>query len=453
MAVLKAASIANSTLALPAILAVEYATHHGVQVDITFEDGNNLGSDRDALELAPDTAYHLTGDAIFTYLQDLTSPPKLAGTAGRPTVTDAKALDKPMKELELHLTLRSYIVGYSLTVADVALWGVLRGNRVIVGLRRSKTTNPWLSEAVMAFNSRKQPKKTTGANYNIGLKNTENGIVCRFPPEPSGYLHIGHAKAALENSYFAHEYGKNRGTLICRFEDTNPSKESEEFREFILRDPSVLGVRPDRVSYSSDYFQQMYEACIGLIRSGKAYAGNIAMEIMQDQRVKGIASACRNMQPEESLAHFVEMKSGSQTGLQCPITAPEEALGLRKVEIWVFSRLNFVRTVLSKRKLTNDPRMPTVRGIRRRGCTIPALREFILKARPQPKYYKPKHKSPALGTKKVMFSKEIVIGQDDARHFKENERITLMNWGNAIVRKGREPKQHLFNRDWEYIGI
>ncbi|KAB8253203.1 tRNA synthetases class I, catalytic domain-containing protein [Aspergillus flavus] len=387
----------------------------------------------------------------------------------------------------------------------------------------------------------------TGANYNIGLKNTENGIVCRFSPEPSGYLHIGHAKAALLNSYFAYEYGDKRGTLICRFDDSNPSKESEEFRESILRDLSLLGVIPD----------QMYEACIGLIKSGKAYADNTIKEIMQDQRMKGIACACRDMSPRESLAHIEEMKSGSEEGLQWCIRAKisvddtnkalqdpviyrcnhephhrtgstwkiyptydfcapfldsieqvthalrtneyrdrnpqyhwmQEALGLRKVEIWDFSRLNFVRTVLSKRKLTaivdkgvvwgwDDPRMPTVRGIRRRGCTIPALREFILKQGPSQnivnmdwtrfwainkKYIdpvaarytaipslnavtalidgveattsaeKPKYKNPSLGTKKVIFSKEIIISQDDAQHFKENERVTLMNWGNAIV--------------------
>lgn len=490
------------------------------------------------------------------------------------TVFDFKALEIPVKELESHLTLRSHMVGYSITLADIVIWGVLRGNRVIVGLRRNnqnvnrwfgfiESTYPWLPEAVADFQGQAQQNKAaanpTGANYNIGLKNTENGIVCRFPPEPSGYLHIGHAKAALLNDYFAHEYGDRRGVLICRFDDTNPSKESQEFQDSILYDLSLLGVIPDRITYSSDYFQQMYEACIGLIKSGKAYADNTVKEVMQDQRMKGIVSACRDMSVDETLAHFEEMKSGSQDGLQWCIRAKisvddvnkalrdpviyrcnhqphhrtgttwkiyptydfcapfldslenvthalrtneyrdrnpqyywiQNALDIRKVDIWDFSRLNFIRTVLSKRKLTkivdenvvwgwDDPRMPTVRGIRRRGCTIPALREFILKQGPSQnivnmdwtqfwavnkKYIdpiaarytaipkldavtsfvsgieeataveKPKHKNPALGTKKVIYGKEVLISQDDARLFKDNELITLVNWGNAIVSK------------------
>lgn len=168
----------------------------------------------------------------------------------------------------------------------------------------------------------------------------------------------------------------------------------------------------------------------------------------------------------------------------------QEALSIRHVEIWDFSRLNFVRTVLSKRKLTllvdngavwgwDDPRMPTVRGIRRRGMAIPALREFILKQGPSQnvinlewslfwaankKYIdpvaprhtaipkdnavvaivdgvnetssaeKPRHKkNAALGTKKVFFSREILLSQEDAASFKLNEEITLMHWGNAII--------------------
>ena len=170
-----------------------------------------------------------------------------------------------------------------------------------------------------------------------------------------------------------------------------------------------------------------------------------------------------------------------------------KALNLRRVHIWDFARMNFVRVVLSKRKLTkivekgvvwgwDDPRFPTIRGIRRRGMTIPALREFILKQGPSrnivnldwttfwatnKKYIdpvaprhtaifqghavkatvrgarltpytedKPKHgKNSEVGTKKVAYSDEILIEQADAQNFAQEEEITLMSWGNAIVRK------------------
>jgi len=171
----------------------------------------------------------------------------------------------------------------------------------------------------------------------------------------------------------------------------------------------------------------------------------------------------------------------------------QNALGLRNVVIWDFARMNFIRTVLSKRKLTtlvdsgivsgwDDPRMPTVRGIKRHGMLKDALREFIVKQGPSsnvinmdwsqiwainkkhidpisPRHTavtvdkmveatirgaqntayseeKPKHgKNPKLGTKKVAYSNRIIMDQEDAKNFKQDEEITLMNWGNAIVRR------------------
>ena len=206
-------------------------------------------------------------------------------------------------------------------MADVAVWGALRGNRVFHGIRRKyvnisrwftfiEASNPWIAPAVEGLYATVRQRRTAasaaGGSYNIGLKNTENCIVTRFPPEPSGYLHIGHAKAALLNDYFAHEYANanGNGVLICRFDDTNPSKESREFQDSILRDLALPGVTPDRVSYSSDYFPQMYEGCVKLIMSGKAYADDTSREVMRDQRRDGIASACRNLSVEDSLARF-----------------------------------------------------------------------------------------------------------------------------------------------------
>ena len=487
---------------------------------------------------------------------------------------DFKALDKPMKELDSHLTLRSHVVGYAMTLADMIVWGTLRGNKVAVANIKKASNNvsrwfsyieaayPWVTEGVTELNASVQKKKAAasaaGGSYNIGLRNTEKGVVTRFPPEPSGYLHIGHAKAALLNDYFAHEQYK--GTLLCRFDDTNPTKENQEFQDAIKYDLSLLGIYPDKVSFSSDFFGVIHDYCIQIIKAGKAYADDTETEIMRDERMNGIASKRRDASVEENLARFEEMKTGSEEGLRwcirakisvddvnkamrdpviyrcnltphhrtgdawkvyptydfcCPILDAiegvthalrtteygdrnaqyawmQEALGLRSVDIWDFSRVNFVRAVLSKRKLTklvdqgvvwgwDDPRMPTIRGIRRRGMTVPALREYILKLGPSrnvvnldwakfwatnKKYIdpvaprhtavdkedavvatvqgvegvetvdKPKHgKNPEVGMKKVIYSKTVLIDQADAKSFHPDEEVTLMNWGNAYVRK------------------
>jgi len=86
----------------------------------------------------------------------------------------------------------------------------------------------------------------------------------------SGYLHIGHAKAALLNDYFAHELYK--GTLILRFDDTNPSKEKQEFEDSIVEDLALMGIKPDKKTYTSDSFQVLYEYGLRMIKEGHAYA-------------------------------------------------------------------------------------------------------------------------------------------------------------------------------------
>ncbi|KAI5296984.1 hypothetical protein KEM56_005169, partial [Ascosphaera pollenicola] len=307
-------------------------------VDTSFEPVETVGPDNNnkAFLTTPDGKI-FADDALLYYLRD-TYPALQAGNkaqvdewiarsaAFKPL--DFKSLEQPLKELEAHLVLRSHIVGYTLTLADLVLWAILRGNRVTVAsIRRNansisrwfayiEATNPWLNTAVTDLNAAAAKKKAAasaaGGSYNIGLKDTENGVVTRFPPEPSGYLHIGHAKAALLNDYFAHEQFK--GTLICRFDDTNPSKEKEEFEESIKHDLALLGIFPDRVSFSSDYFQQMYEYCVQMISDGKAYADDTPKEKMQQERFDGIASARRDSTVAESLARFAEMKTGSEEG-------------------------------------------------------------------------------------------------------------------------------------------
>ena len=104
----------------------------------------------------------------------------------------------------------------------------------------------------------------------------------RFPPEPNGYLHIGHAKSILLNSGLAKQYG---GKFNLRFDDTNPTKEKTEFVESIKEDVRWLGANfEDRLFFASDYFEQMYEGAVKLIRKGKAYVSDLTAEQMREYR-------------------------------------------------------------------------------------------------------------------------------------------------------------------------
>jgi len=396
--------------------------------------------------------------------------------ASKMTVPNLKAIEGSLAELDAHLTLRSYIVGFTLSRADLWVWGVLRNNRVAhsyikQGLRVNLTrwftfieeSESWIVPAVETASTSKKSGKVDmtedGGNYDIGLQDTSKGVVTRFPPEPSGFLHIGHAKAALLNDYFAHK--KYKGTLLLRFDDTNPLKEKQEFEDSIIEDLALMGVTPDKTTHTSDYFQELYDYCVQMLKDGTAYADDTPQDTLRDERMKGVASKRRDASTEENLAHFEEMKAGTEDGKRwfirakmsvdnpnkamrdpviyrcspekhhrtgdtwkiyptydfcCPIVDAIEgvthalrtteykdrdaqyqwfikALKLRNVYNWDFARLNMIRTLLSKRKLTkfvetgvvwgwDDPRMPTVRGIRRRGMTVPALQEFILKQGP-----------------------------------------------------------------------
>ncbi|KAK4103989.1 hypothetical protein N658DRAFT_514005 [Parathielavia hyrcaniae] len=393
-----------------------------------------------------------------------------------------------------------------------------------------EASHPKIQGTIKAAGAKAKEKRAAaskaGGNYNIGLNNTENGY--------SGYLHIGHAKAAFLNDYFAHEAFD--GKLIARFDDTNPAKEKQEFEDSILHDLHLLGIKPDRVTYTSDYFQQLYEICERMIADGNAYADDTDPDVQKEDRLNRLPSKRRDRPPAESLAILQEMKDGTDFGRRHCIRAritfdslngamrdpvvyrfPEfeqskDEDGDKEVSqpiahhrtgwawhiyptydfacpvvdniegFWDFARINFIRTFLSKRTLTkvietgivlgwDDPQMPTVRGILRRGLTAPALREFMLRQGPSrnavtmdwtilwatnkkaidfvaPRHTaveteqlvvatiirgglaapyteeKPKHhKNAAVGTKSA-----------DAASFSPGEEITLMGWGNAIVR-------------------
>ncbi|MGB6481177.1 MAG: glutamine--tRNA ligase/YqeY domain fusion protein [Candidatus Sulfotelmatobacter sp.] len=288
--------------------------------------------------------------------------------------------------------------------------------------------------------------------------NKHNGRVqTRFPPEPNGYLHIGHAKAICIDFGLADEFG---GHTNLRFDDTNPQKEETEYVESIKADLNWLGYKWDGLFYASNYFDQLYEWAIKLIKDGKAYVDDLSADEIRQHRgtltEPGKDSPYRNRSVEENLSLFERMRAGEfpdgsrtlraridmaspninfrdpvmyrilhaehhRTGNKwciypmydfahgqsdsiervthslCTLEFEDhrplynwfiEQLGIfpsRQIE---FDRLNLTYTLLSKRKLLqlvqegrvtgwDDPRMPTIGGIRRRGYTPEAVRNFV----------------------------------------------------------------------------
>jgi glutaminyl-tRNA synthetase len=279
----------------------------------------------------------------------------------------------------------------------------------------------------------------------------------RFPPEPNGYLHIGHAKSICLNFGLAAEFG---GKCNLRFDDTNPTKEEVEYVESIMEDVRWLGFDwEDRLFYASDYFQQLYDWAEQLIKAGKAYVDDLTAEQIREYRGTltrpGKESPYRNRSVEENLDLFHRMRAGEfpdgsrtlrtkidvahpnlnmrdpvmyrilhaehhRTGNQwciypmydwahgqsdsiecithsiCTLEFENhrplydwyvEQLGIYRPQQIEFARLNLNYTVLSKRRLIelvreghvkgwDDPRMPTVSGLRRRGYTPEAIRAF-----------------------------------------------------------------------------
>lgn len=144
-------------------------------------------------------------------------------------------------------------------------------------------------------------------------------VVTRFPPEASGFLHIGHAKAALINRMLANKY---EGKMLFRFDDTNPSKEKEHFEDAIEEDLKTLGVSYDSgPTYSSDYFRLLKEKAEDLIKRGLAYCDKTPREEMQKCRFDGVATKYRDNSVEENLRLWKEMQEASEEGMETCVRA------------------------------------------------------------------------------------------------------------------------------------
>jgi len=309
--------------------------------------------------------------------------------------------------------------------------------------RESKLTVNFIQEII------DQDKKTNKYRGRVHL---------RFPPEPNGYLHIGHAKSICLNFGIAIQ---NNGLCNLRFDDTNPSKEDVEYIDSIIKDVRWLGFDwEDRLFYASDYFEEMYNYAVRLIRAGKAYVCDLSPEETREYRgafkEPGKKSPYRNRSVEENLDLFKRMRAGEFADgsrvLRAKIDMSSPNLNMRDPVLyrilrathhrtgnkwciyplydyahpledyyegithsictlefedhrplydWVlnalnlpdppqqieFARLNLTNTVMSKRKLRklveegyvagwDDPRMPTISGLRRRGYTPEAIRSF-----------------------------------------------------------------------------
>ncbi|KAJ5362012.1 Glutamyl/glutaminyl-tRNA synthetase class Ib [Penicillium brevicompactum] len=179
-------------------------------IDITFVDDSVLGDDEKSIICLQSDGKSITGTApIIQHLY--ANFPFLVGKdsqAERVWISqlesfealDFKVLDPILQRLDAHLLLRSFVTGYSLSTPDIAIWGAIRGNRVAAAaIKKGSLVNltRWYEFVQDLSREKKIAKAKEGASYDIALNNTENGVVTRFPPEPSGYLHIGHAKAAL----------------------------------------------------------------------------------------------------------------------------------------------------------------------------------------------------------------------------------------------------------------
>ncbi|CAL8361118.1 unnamed protein product [Gadus morhua 'NCC'] len=247
-----------------------------------------------------------------------------------------KGLALALGELEKALSLRTFLVGHALTLADLCVWAALKGNTEWSGQANAFShVNRWFSflGAQGLFvdvgkkwaNSKAPPRKANSEEKKqdlgkfVELPGAEMGkVVVRFPPEASGYLHIGHAKAALLNQHYQVTF---KGKLIMRFDDTNPEKEKEDFEKVILEDVAMLQITPDQFTYTSDHFPVILKMGEQLLTEGKAYIDNTPPEQMKLEREQRTESANRSNSVEKNLKMWAEMKAGSEAGQCCCMRA------------------------------------------------------------------------------------------------------------------------------------
>ncbi|KAM9408914.1 bifunctional glutamate/proline--tRNA ligase isoform 2-T2 [Pholidichthys leucotaenia] len=249
---------------------------------------------------------------------------------------DQPGLNVALGELDKALSLRTFLVGHVLTLADLSVWAALKGhrewqdqNKLFPHVSRwfsflssqvpfSAVGNKYASKKAPVNKSSSEERKQDVGKF-VDLPGAEMGkVVVRFPPEASGYLHIGHAKAALLNQYYQVTF---KGKLIMRFDDTNPEKEKEDFEKVILEDVAMLQISPDQFTYTSDHFPTIMKFAEQLLAEGKAYIDDTPPEQMKQEREQRAESKCRNNSVEQNMKMWSEMKAGTEFGQTCCMRA------------------------------------------------------------------------------------------------------------------------------------
>uniref|UniRef100_A0A4W6G2L8 Bifunctional glutamate/proline--tRNA ligase n=1 Tax=Lates calcarifer TaxID=8187 RepID=A0A4W6G2L8_LATCA len=226
-----------------------------------------------------------------------------------------------LRELDLALSLRTFLVGHALTLADLAIWAALKGQYQSGSVRWFSFLSSQVPFTAVGnkYASKKSNEKKQDVGKFVELPGAEMGkVVVRFPPEASGYLHIGHAKAALLNQHYQVTF---KGKLIMRFDDTNPEKEKEDFEKVILEDVAMLQIHPDQFTYTSDHFPTIMRFAEQLLAEGKAYIDNTPPEQMKQEREQRVESQCRNNTVEQNMKMWSEMKAGTEFGQTCCMRA------------------------------------------------------------------------------------------------------------------------------------
>jgi len=487
--------------------------------------------------------------------------------------------------LDEAFTLRTCLVGQAMSHADVAVYAALLRNKTwgwhlrhqhvnnaLEGLQHEGLFNVarWFGMCELAFGAAQQAcglavhvakatgeakakQEDAGEFFNLG-KEWQGKVVTRFPPEASGYMHVGHCKAALINTFLAAEYG---GKLIFRFDDTNPEKESEEFEKIMLEDMQLLGIKFDKKTHTSDSFDYIQSLATKLVDEGKAYIEDLAPAEMSRLKMAKLPSPNRDRPVPDNQAMWKEMIAGTAKGctyvmrlkmdpassngqlrdpaiyrtklephartgtkykvyplycFSCPIVDSIEGIthalrtteyqdqdvqfieicklcGIRCPIVDSYSRLDFKYTCLAKRQLRwfigegkvrgwDDPRVPTLRGMLKRGLTLQALKAYIRAqgssrtntVQTQDKLWSfnkavidpiaPRHvallesgrvpvtiegvveaeveadghpKNPKVAKKKVWVSPNVWIEAQDATSLEVGKKVTFMDLGNVTI--------------------